>query len=134
MFNIAHIHNTLWFYKHFDFIEDPLHYSFVFGVMGGILFNSDTINACIHAVPSGSSWQGIGVGASCFRVAMASVIYGGHIRVGLEDNVYIDHRSKTLAKGNWDQVEKAVQIARAAGREPAAPEEARKLLKMPQKG
>jgi 3-keto-5-aminohexanoate cleavage enzyme len=134
VFNIAHIHNTLWFHKHFDFLEDPLHYSFVFGVMGGILFNSDTINACIHAIPPGSSWQGIGVGASCFRVAMASAIHGGHIRVGLEDNVYIDHRRKELAKGNWDQVEKAVQIARGAGREPTTPQEARMMLKMPPKG
>ena len=62
---------------------------------------------------------------------MASAIYGGHIRVGLEDNVYIDPSTKELAKGNWDQVEKAVQIARFIGREAATPEEARKILNIP---
>lgn len=131
VFGLAHIHNTLWFHEHFDFLPDPLHYSFVFGVMGGILFNSDTINSCIHAIPPGATWQGIGVGSLCFRVAMASAIYGGHIRVGLEDNVYIDPSTKELAKGNWDQVEKAVQIARFIGREAATPEEARKILNIP---
>jgi 3-keto-5-aminohexanoate cleavage enzyme len=130
VFGLAHIHNTLWFRERFDFLVDPLHYSFVFGVMGGILFNSDMINACIHAIPSGSTWQGIGIGPSCFRVAMASAIHGGHIRVGLEDNIYIDHVKKTLAKGSWDQVEKAVMIARAIGREPATPGEARQMLKI----
>lgn len=128
VFGLAHIHNTLWFRERFDFLVDPLHYSFVFGVMGGITFNSDTVNSCIHAIPAGSTWQGIGVGPLSFRVAMASAIYDGHIRVGIEDNVYIDHRTKTLAKGNWDQVEKAVQIARIVGREPATPEEAREIL------
>ena len=61
---------------------------------------------------------------------MASAIFGGHIRVGLEDNVYIDPLTKTKSKGNWDQVEKAVQIARIAGREPATPQEARQILSL----
>ncbi|MCK4816192.1 3-keto-5-aminohexanoate cleavage protein [bacterium] len=128
VFGIAHIHNTLWFRDRFDFLVDPLHYSFVFGVMGGITFNSDTINSCIHAIPAGSTWQGIGVGPLSFPVAMACAIHGGHIRVGLEDNIYIDQRTKTLAKGNWDQVEKAVQIAHTVGRDPTTPKEAREIL------
>ena len=77
--------------------------------------------------------QGIGVGPFCFPVAMASAIHGGHIRVGLEDNVYVDYTTKELSKGNWDQVEKAVQIARIAGREVATPEEAREIYSLPEK-
>jgi 3-keto-5-aminohexanoate cleavage enzyme len=130
VFGLAHIHITLWFNERFDFLKKPLHYSFVFGVMGGVTFNSDIINSCIHAIPPGSSWQGIGVGPLCFKVAMACAIYGGQIRVGLEDNVYIDYKTKTLAKGNWDQVEKAVEIARMVGREPVGPEEARNMLQL----
>jgi uncharacterized protein (DUF849 family) len=49
----------------------------------------------------------------------------------LEDNIYIDPLTKTKSRGNWDQVEKAIQIARAAGREPATPEEAREILSLP---
>jgi 3-keto-5-aminohexanoate cleavage enzyme len=61
---------------------------------------------------------------------MASAIFGGHIRDGLEDNIYIDPLAKTKSKGNWDQVEKAIQIARAAGREPATIQEAREILNL----
>jgi 3-keto-5-aminohexanoate cleavage enzyme len=130
-FAISHVHNALFFAEHYDFLVSPLHFSFVFGVMGGVRFGSDILNSYIHAIPPGSTWQGIGAGPFCFPVAMASAIFGGHIRVGLEDNVYIDPLTKTKSKGNWDQVEKAVQIARIAGREPATPEEARQILSLP---
>jgi 3-keto-5-aminohexanoate cleavage enzyme len=130
-FALSHVHNALFFFEHYDFLVAPLHFSFVFGVMGGVRFNSDILNSYIHAIPPGSTWQGIGAGPFCFPVAMASAIFGGHIRVGLEDNVYIDPLTKTKSQGNWDQVEKAVQIARIAGREPATPQEAREILSLP---
>jgi len=53
--------------------------------------------------------------------------------VGLEDNLYVDHVTKTLSQGNWDQVEKAVQIARMAGRDVATPDEAREIYSLPEK-
>jgi 3-keto-5-aminohexanoate cleavage enzyme len=130
-FALSHVHNALFFSEYYDFLVAPLHFSFVFGVMGGVRFNSDILNSYIHAVPPGSTWQGIGAGPNCFPVAMASAIFGGHIRVGLEDNIYLDPLTKTKSKGNWDQVEKAVQIARIAGREPATPAEARQILSLP---
>jgi len=132
-FDLGHVHNTLFFLEYYDFLVPPLHFSFVFGVMGGTRFNSDILNSYIHAVPPGSTWQGVGVGPLCFPVAMAGAIFGGHIRVGLEDNIYIDITAKTKSRGNWDQVEKAVQIARMAGREPATPDEARAILHLPAK-
>lgn len=129
-FAISHVHNALFFYEYYDFLEAPMHFSFVYGVMGGVRFNSDMLNSYIHAVPPGSTWQGIGVGPFCFPVAMTSAAFGGHIRVGLEDNVYADTRTKRLAKGNGELVDIAVQIARYAGREPATPAEARLLLSL----
>jgi 3-keto-5-aminohexanoate cleavage enzyme len=130
-FALSHVHNALFFFEHYDFLQAPLHFSFVFGVMGGVRFGADILSSFIHAVPPGSTWQGIGAGPFCFPVAMASAIFGGHIRVGLEDNVYVDPLTKTLSQGNWDQVEKAVQIARTAGRQPASPDEARQILSLP---
>jgi len=132
-FAISHVHNCLFFAEYYDFLVSPLHFSIVFGVMGGIRFNSDTLNTFIHAIPAGSTWQGIGIGPICFKVAMVTAALGGHIRVGLEDNIYIDPTTRAKSKGSWDQVEKAVQIARFAGREPASPEEARKILSLPGK-
>jgi 3-keto-5-aminohexanoate cleavage enzyme len=130
-FAISHVHNVLFFLEHYDIFPPPLHFSFVFGVMGGVRFNADILSSFTHAIPAGSTWQGIGAGPLCFQVAMASAIFGGHIRVGLEDNVYIDFLTRTKSRGNWDQVEKAVHIARLAGREPATPAEARELLHLP---
>ena len=130
-FAISHVHNTLFFYEKYDFLDPPLHFSFVFGVMGGVRFSVEVLNAFIHAAPPDATWQGVGAGLSCYPVAMASAIFGGHIRVGLEDNIYLDLVSKEKCKGNWDQVEKAVEIARLAGREPASPEETRTILSLP---
>lgn len=130
-FALSHVHNTLFFIEHYDFLEAPLHFSFVFGVAGGVRFNSDILNSFLHAIPAGSTWQGIGAGPFCFPVAMACAIFGGHIRVGLEDTTYVDPVNKVLSQGSWDQVEKAVEIARLAGREPASPAEAREILNLP---
>lgn len=133
-FALSHVHNALFLAQYYDFFDPPLHFSFVFGVMGGVRFDPDILSSFIHAIPTGSTWQGIGAGPNCFRVAMAAATFGGHIRVGLEDNIYVDPLTKTLSRGSWDQVEKAVQIARLSGREPATPEEARELLNLPSKG
>jgi 3-keto-5-aminohexanoate cleavage enzyme len=132
-FAISHIHNCLFFHEHYEFLQKPLHFSFVFGAMGGVRFNSDILNCCLHAIPARSTWQGIGIGPLCFPVAMASAVHGGHIRVGIEDNIYIDWINKVKSKGSWDQVEKAVQIAKMVGREPATPEEARQIFSIPAK-
>jgi 3-keto-5-aminohexanoate cleavage enzyme len=129
-FAISHVHNSLFLFEHYDFLVAPLHFSFVYGVMGGVRFNADMLSSYINAVPAGSTWQGIGVGPFCFPVAMTSAAFGGHIRVGLEDNVYADYLTKRLATGNGELVDKAVEIARLAGREPATPKEAHKIMSL----
>ena len=126
-FDIGHVTNTSWVAQK-GLLDKPLHFSFVFGVIGGIEFSLDNLNAFRHSIPAGSTWQAIGVGPACFPAAMAAAISGGHIRVGLEDNIYIDFARREKAKGSWDQVEKAVNIARMANREPAIPAEAREIL------
>lgn len=132
-FDIGHVHNVDFFQKYHNLMLEPLHFSFVFGVLGAIRFNVDTLASFLHAIPANATWQGIGAGPTCFPVAMASAAFGGHIRVGLEDNIYIDPATRTLAKGSWDQVEKAVQIGRLLGREPATPDEARLIYNLPKK-
>jgi len=132
-FDIAHVHNVDFFQKYHNLLVEPIHFSFVFGVLGSIRFDADTLASFLHAIPDNATWQGIGVGPACFPVALASAAFGGHIRVGLEDNIYIDPVKRTLAKGSWDQVEKAVQIGRMVGREPATPDEARQIYNIPKK-
>jgi len=59
-------------------------------------------------------------------MAAQAVILGGHVRVGLEDNLYLD-RGK-LAPGNAPLVQRAIEIVRALGEEPASTDQARKIL------
>jgi 3-keto-5-aminohexanoate cleavage enzyme len=131
-FDVGHISNTLWLFRK-DLVNKPAHYSFVFGVLGGIDFSLENLLCMRRNIPAGSTWQPIGVGPACFPAAMASVLEGGHIRVGLEDNIYIDFARREKAKGSWDQVEKAVKIARLVDREPATPAEAKTILNLPKR-
>lgn len=130
-FDIGHVSNTFWLFRE-GLVNEPVHYSFVFGVIGGISFSVENL-ACMRSnIPHDSTWQPIGVGPSCFPAAMAAAIMGGHIRVGLEDNLYINFSKRQKSLGSWDQVEKAVSIAKFASREPATPAEARKILNLRQ--
>jgi len=108
------------------FIKAPMHFSFVLGVNGGqsgelrdFLFLKDSL-------PTGSTFSVAGVGRFEYPLAVASIIEGGHVRVGLEDNIYI--RKGVLAKSNGQLVEKVVRLAFEFGREIATPDEARKIL------
>lgn len=131
-FDVGHITNTSWLIRK-SLLDMPAHFSFVLGVIGGISFNLENLLAMRRNIPPNSTWQPIGIGPACFAAAMAGALEGGHIRVGLEDNIYIDYVRREKAKGTWDQVEKAVKIARLVNREPATPAEARILLNLPKR-
>ena len=133
-FDIGHIHNVIFLEKHHHFIPTPMHFCLIFGVMGGVPFNSDIVNSYLHALPAGSTWVGLGVGPFSFPVAMMSASFGGHVRTGLEDTLYVDYAHKVLARSNGELVEKAVEIVKLAGREVASVAEARELLSLPTRG
>jgi len=112
-------------------IEEPLHYQFVFGVLGGIPFSAQNLSYLLSLKPPSATWSVCGVANQQFQAGLCAAALGGHIRVGLEDN--IRNINGELAKGSWEQVEWAVKVAKLAGREPATPAETRKILNLPQK-
>ena len=126
---MSHVDNVMLLHKQGIF-DEPLHFQFVFGVAGGVRLTPMSFAHFLEMIPRGSSWSGCGVGLESFQSNFMAVVNGGHIRVGLEDNVYIS--GKTIAKGNYELVEKAVEIVRLADREPATPEEARVLFHLPE--
>ena len=73
-------------------------------------------------------WTTLAIGQHSFPMAALSMINGGHVRVGFEDNVYISRG--VLAKSNAELVEKAVRLAKEFGRVIARPEDARQILKI----
>lgn len=106
--------------------SDPMNFNFVWGVAGGQTFRPEVFAAMVHALPPTANFTTCGVGRNEFPAIMQSCIMGGHMRVGLEDNVRMPNGE--LAKGNYELVEQAVRVAELCSREPATPEEARKIM------
>ncbi len=108
------------------FIKAPMHFNFVMGVNGGISAGMRDFVFMKESIPVGSTYTVSGIGRNEFPLAAMSMIEGGHVRVGFEDNVYLS--KGVMAESNADLVEKAVRIAKELGREIATPAEAREIL------
>ncbi|MDY0024260.1 MAG: 3-keto-5-aminohexanoate cleavage protein, partial [Candidatus Izemoplasmatales bacterium] len=105
-----------------------LHYSFVLGVNGGMTGEERDFIFLKESLPENSTYSVAGIGRYEFSLAELSIKHGGHVRVGLEDNIYIE--KGVLAKSNAELVKKVVEIAKKYNREIATPTEARKILEM----
>lgn len=127
-FDAGHIHNATPLYEMGLLKKGATQYSFILGVLGGIAPTAEALAHMARSIPAGSTWEIIGISKVQWRLLAASLALGGNIRVGLEDNFYLDAAGTQMAKGNGPLVEKAVRMARDVGREPATPDEARKLL------
>lgn len=108
------------------YINSPMHFDFVMGVNGGITGELRDFVFLRESIPHDATYTVAGVGRFEFPLAMAAIIDGGHVRVGLEDNVYLS--KGVLAKSNGELVAKVVRMAKELGREIATPAEARKIL------
>jgi 3-keto-5-aminohexanoate cleavage enzyme len=125
VYDLGGIYNTL-FVRHQGIFVEPMHFQFVWGVLGGCALDLANFNRFMELIPDDATWSSCGVGPAQFRGAFIAAAEGGHIRVGLEDNVTIS--KGVLAKGSYEQVEKAVKIVQLADREPATPDETRQIL------
>jgi 3-keto-5-aminohexanoate cleavage enzyme len=106
--------------------REPYNFNFVWGVAGGQKFRPEAFAAMVHALPPNSNYTSCGVGTEEYPAIMQSCLMGGHMRVGLEDNIRLPNGD--MAKGSYELVEVAVRVAELLGREPATPAEARKIL------
>ena len=106
------------------FIREPMHFDFVLGVQ--MTATARDLAFMVDSIPAGSTWTVAGVGRYEMPMATIGIAMGGHVRVGFEDNVYLERG--VLAKSNGELVEKVVRIAKELGREIATPNEAREIL------
>jgi len=111
-------------------LKRPLQFSFIMGVLGGIRATVENLALQAREAPPDSTWEVIGISHEQWRMVAAALALGGNVRVGLEDNFYLDTEGKEMAKSNGDLVAKAVRMARDMGREPATVEEARRMLSL----
>lgn len=109
-------------------LKPPLHFQFVLGVKGGMPADTKSLAYLTEIIPYDSTWSTIGIGPAQLPMSMISMAMGGHVRVGLEDNIY--YSKGVLAKSNAQLVERTVRLAYELGREVAKPEEARKILNL----
>ena len=109
-------------------LDDPLWLNFVMGIPGQV--TAATPRNLLHLVedlPPNAYWLVTAIGGRAhWRMAALAMTMGGHVRTGLEDNVYI--RKGELANSNAQMVAKMVQLAQEIGREAASPDEAREML------
>jgi uncharacterized protein (DUF849 family) len=103
----------------------PLHYQFVMGVLGGMEATVENLVYLVNKIPAGSTWSALGVGKDHLPILYAAIALGGHVRVGLEDNIYY---SKGVPATNEQLVARAVRLIREAQKEPASPNDAREIL------
>lgn len=103
----------------------PQHVDLVLGVPGGL--EATVANLCdlVADLPAGCTWSVAGIGRGQLPMALAAIAMGGHVRVGLEDNLYY---SRGRLARNEELVARVARIAREAGREVATPDQARTIL------
>ncbi len=116
-----------------DLIDDgtlssPALFQIVTGVKYGAASTPETLAHMKSLIPSGSDWAAFGVGRYAFPMLAQSYLLGGHVRIGLEDAVYIGRGQ--LGRDNAEMVEKAVRIVTDLGGVMASPQEAREILNL----
>ncbi len=107
-------------------LKGPLLTSFVLGVKYGFQPSSETVLYARNLLPPNAAFTAIGIGRSAYHMVAQSYLAGGHVRVGLEDAVYLDRG--VLAPSNAALVTKARRIAEDLGAQIATPSEARTIL------
>ncbi len=103
----------------------PQHVDFVLGVPGGLDASVQNLCDLVDALPPGCTWSVAGIGRMQLPLAMAAIAMGGHVRVGLEDNIYY---AKGRLATNEELVARVVRIAQEAGRPVSTPDQAREIL------
>ena len=79
-------------------------------------------------LPQDATWSALGIGAGHIPILFATIALGGHVRVGMEDNVV--YAKNRLAKSNAEFVERAARLIREANKEVASPSDARAILNL----
>ncbi len=125
IFDAGMIYNSLYYMKK-GVIEQPAHYQFVLGAAGGTAATIENLVYLKGLLPQGATWSALGIGNGHLPIMFAAIALGGHVRVGMEDNVY--YAKNQLAKSNAEFVARAVRVIKEANRSVATPAEAREIL------
>ena len=125
IFESGMIQNALALVKQ-GLLQEPVHFNFVLGVPGGMSATAKNLLFLLDLIPSTSTWTISGIGRHQLSMNTLGILLGGHVRIGLEDNIY--YRKGVLAEGNAPFVNRLVKLAECLDRPVASPLEACKIL------
>lgn len=124
IFDVSMIQNALMLESN-GLVESAMHFDFVMGLKGAIPASIENLVHLKNNLPHNATWSVAGIGRAQLSMNTHAILLGGHVRVGLEDNIF-------LAKGklarNEELVERIVRIAKELGRDIATADEARQIL------
>lgn len=123
-FDIGHIRSTKALIKS-GHLNEPIHFQFCLGIAGGAGATVENLVYMSRLVPKGSTWGAFGLGAAHLPIMYTTLALGGHVRVGLEDNLYFE---KGVLASNKELVERAAKAIEIFGNDVATPDEARQIL------
>lgn len=107
-------------------ISPPLHFNIILGGAGWLKATPQNLEFILKKLPPKSHWSASGVGKNQLPMIEYAIAHGGHVRTGLEDNIYLS--KGVLAKGNGELVEQVLELTKKYKRRIATVEEARKIL------
>jgi uncharacterized protein (DUF849 family) len=119
---------NLWFANQLvkeGLIDGPPLYQLCLGIPWGAPYNTETMAYQKSQLPEGAVWASFAIGRQQFHAVAQAVLLGGHVRVGLEDNLYLE---KGVFATNGSLVEKAVKLIEMLGTKVATPDEGRAIL------
>lgn len=105
--------------------DPPLHFDFVMGLKGAIPATVENLVHLKNSIPYGATWTVAGIGRAQLTMNTHAMLMGGHVRVGLEDNIYF---SRGELATNERLVERIADLAKVFGRDIASPDEARAIM------
>ena len=117
LYDTGHLEMALVLHRE-GLLQEPLQFSLVMGVLGGMPATPATLVSLIDRMPSGSIWQVIGIGRHNLSMTAIGLAMGGNARTGMEDTLLI--RRGQPATGNGELTERLATTARALDREPAS--------------
>jgi uncharacterized protein (DUF849 family) len=126
IFDAGMIYNSLYYLKK-GVLKAPLHFQFVLGAAGGTMATVENLVYLKNLLPKDATWSAFGIGKAHLPIMYAAIALGGHIRVGLEDNIFY---AKDRLASNAELVARAARIIKEANKEVATPDEARQILQL----
>ena len=130
IFDAGMIYNAIYYIKK-GILKPPCHFQLVLGCAGGMANTVENLVFLKSLLPEGSTWAGCGISSGHMPIMLATIAMGGHIRVGLEDNLYMD--KGVLAKSNAELVERAKMLLEISNLEAATADEAREIYGLTRK-